>query len=1040
MPIPGLGRRCGWGQRRRQSRRFAEISKFESLESRRLLSVSPLSYAIADAADHALALSLVQVNSTTTVQLSDNGVVVAQQALASTSLVSVTGAAGHDVLTVDFAGGSPVPSGGLTFTGGGSTNSLILQNGSFSSESYSALSATSGSIAFGSATVNFSGIGGILDTTNASSLLFTATGAQQQINLVNGPNSGSSHTTELNGGGLVPMDFANKSNVTINAGTGDDTVVLNNSAAATGLGSLTLDTWSGSDTVNVLSTPAGTSTQITSTAFFADGPDEVTVGNAGSVQAIQGTLDVSDDALFNDLTIDDSADTAGRTATLSRGSISGLAPATITWSVFDMGTLTVNGGSGGNTFNVFETVLSTVSNLNTGAGNDTVNVQCVLGGSAINVNGQGGNDNVNVFFSVLDSSHGSSLAGFSSILGAINVSNATGATNLTLDTTSESSAQTVTIGNRFASVATSVPKGPTNSTVHFNLGSGGALIVKTGPAADTFVVTPSSTVLELDAGDPSVAPGDALNVNFGAVVNPTLGSSSVSGYDHAYNFANAATINFVHFESFTPAPPPVVSNADLALNFVGPASVNENGTITYTFSITNNGPSDATGTLLSDSFPASEFFQFASIGTASVSGGTLMLNLGTIANGSSIVGTLTFLAADEGNFVVNSAGVSSSVADSMQGNNSVMVTTSIVDPSVILSGGLTLSSVENSSFNGTIATFTDPAGNEPLSDYSATITWGDGSTSTGTITLNSSGQFVVSASHTYVEDGTYVAMVTVHHDSASDVSVQDTANVSDPAVVVTPVAPLSSVEGSFSNFTLATFTDPAGAEAIGNYQATINWGDGTTSAGTITAGTMPGTFVVSGGHSFVEDGTFHPTVSVSHGTAPAGTATDTLNVSDPNIVVTGGLSLDVQRSSTTPITVATFTDPAGAETSGNYAATIDWGDGVSSTGTISYNPSTGTFSATGVHAYTKSGKFTISVSLMHHGLPAVSVTDAAKVTGATPPPPPPPPTKSPILLVSRAMDKHGLSDQLKGKQPLPPAKPKPTPFSTHRIVPHKGKA
>ena len=57
-----------------------------------------------------------------TVQLLDNNLIVAQQPLAGTTAVSVSGAAGHDNLTVDFAGGVPVPAGGLAFDGGGSTN------------------------------------------------------------------------------------------------------------------------------------------------------------------------------------------------------------------------------------------------------------------------------------------------------------------------------------------------------------------------------------------------------------------------------------------------------------------------------------------------------------------------------------------------------------------------------------------------------------------------------------------------------------------------------------------------------------------------------------------------------------------------------------------------------------------------------------------------------------------------------------------------------------------------------------------------------
>src|SRR5262249_8407183 len=52
--------------------------------------------------------------------------------------------------------------------------------------------------------------------------------------------------------------------------------------------------------------------------------------------------------------------------------------------------LTVNGGSGGNTFNVQDTSKNAVTTLNTGTGADTVNVQGTTG--ALTVNGQNGLD------------------------------------------------------------------------------------------------------------------------------------------------------------------------------------------------------------------------------------------------------------------------------------------------------------------------------------------------------------------------------------------------------------------------------------------------------------------------------------------------------------------------------------------------------------------------------------------------------------------------------------------------------------------------
>ncbi len=78
---------------------------------------------------------------------------------------------------------------------------------------------------------------------------------------------------------------------------------------------------------------------------------------------------------------------------------------------------------------------------------------------------------------------------------------------------------------------------------------------------------------------------------------------------------------------------------------------------------------------------------------------------------------------------------------------------------------------EGTPFSGTVASFTDTdtgTASDPTTnptDYSATINWGDGSTSAGTIAYSGTpGNFAVNASgapHTYAEDGSYFVSVTV---------------------------------------------------------------------------------------------------------------------------------------------------------------------------------------------------------------------------------------------------------------------------------------
>jgi hypothetical protein len=69
------------------------------------------------------------------------------------------------------------------------------------------------------------------------------------------------------------------------------------------------------------------------------------------------------------------------------------------------------------------------------------------------------------------------------------------------------------------------------------------------------------------------------------------------------------------------------------------------------------------------------------------------------------------------------------------------------------------------SFNGAVATFTDPAGAEANDgvNYLASINWGDGTGSTpGTLTPSGS-TFTVNGNHTYTKQGSYTVTTTITH-------------------------------------------------------------------------------------------------------------------------------------------------------------------------------------------------------------------------------------------------------------------------------------
>jgi hypothetical protein len=168
-------------------------------------------------------------------------------------------------------------------------------------------------------------------------------------------------------------------------GAGTNTVTV----LAASLTSISIDTGDLSDFVKIKSTAVPTT--VTTTGPGADN-DTVTLGDAGSVQGITATVNVTNLNALSSLVVDDSADPTGRTATLSDTGITGLAPGAITYDANAISDLTVNGGLGVDTFTVANTIGNSTTTLNTGGGGDFVIVQAGSAGSTLNVNGQDGDD------------------------------------------------------------------------------------------------------------------------------------------------------------------------------------------------------------------------------------------------------------------------------------------------------------------------------------------------------------------------------------------------------------------------------------------------------------------------------------------------------------------------------------------------------------------------------------------------------------------------------------------------------------------------
>jgi hypothetical protein len=131
--------------------------------------------------------------------------------------------------------------------------------------------------------------------------------------------------------------------------------------------------------------------------------------------------------------------------------------------------------------------------------------------------------------------------------------------------------------------------------------------------------------------------------------------------------------------------------------------------------------------------------------------------IGTIAPGATVTLTVTAQATEDGT-VTNSASMTVTSADPNPSNNSATASTAVTEPAIVVSAPITTSSRNPS--NIVVATFTHAGGVEPTGSFTATIDWGDGRTSTGTITLSGT-TYTVRGSHSYRHSGTHTITTTV---------------------------------------------------------------------------------------------------------------------------------------------------------------------------------------------------------------------------------------------------------------------------------------
>ncbi|MEO8195177.1 MAG: PKD domain-containing protein [Thermoanaerobaculia bacterium] len=152
------------------------------------------------------------------------------------------------------------------------------------------------------------------------------------------------------------------------------------------------------------------------------------------------------------------------------------------------------------------------------------------------------------------------------------------------------------------------------------------------------------------------------------------------------------------------------------------------------------------------------------------------------------------------------------------------------------------------------APFTDAG---VLDLHTATVAWDDGASSEADAATEE-GFGIVTASHTYADDGDFSIQACVEDDAGARDCGSFPLLVLNLPPAITPAADASGVADSSARFALATFTDPG---TLDSHQATVDWGDGTVEEAEVEEDGGAGT--VAATHAYDLSGSYPVAVCVT---------------------------------------------------------------------------------------------------------------------------------------------------------------------------------
>jgi uncharacterized repeat protein (TIGR01451 family) len=219
------------------------------------------------------------------------------------------------------------------------------------------------------------------------------------------------------------------------------------------------------------------------------------------------------------------------------------------------------------------------------------------------------------------------------------------------------------------------------------------------PPGTTFVsVTPNSSPAPVCDG-PIPGMGGTVTCTF-----PLLGAGASAQITLAINtgsatsYTNTATVTTDSFDTdgtdnSSSVSTAVTQSADLSVVKTGPATVAAGSSVTYTVTVTNQGPSNAAGVSLSDAVPASTTFlsatqtsgpAFNCVKPAVGAGGTITCSIATLPAGATATFSFVFQVSPAAvGSISNTASLTSGTTDPTPGNNASTASVTVTAPAPV---------------------------------------------------------------------------------------------------------------------------------------------------------------------------------------------------------------------------------------------------------------------------------------------------------------------------------------------------------------------